>query len=114
RHLHPADDRFPGLTHFGFVLDDVLVGAVHRQLQRAAGTAHGGLEARVGGDGVVGQDAPVAPPTDAEPVGVGDTFLDGPVHAGQQIDDLLVTPVGEDGLLVRGPAAVAAPVVHLQ
>ena len=36
------------------------------------------------------------------------------VHAGEQIDDFLVAPVGEDRLLVRLAAAVAAAIVHVE
>ena len=41
-------------------------------------------------------------------------LLIGPVHAGQQIDDFEVAPVGVDRLLVLRAAARAAAVVHLQ
>ena len=72
------------------------------------------LKRVVRGDGVVGEDAAVAPAAYAEAVGVGDSLLDGFVDAGEQVDDLLVAPVGEDGLLVGGVAAVAAAVVHVE
>ena len=34
------------------------------------------------------------------------------VHRAEQVDDFLVAPVGEDRLLVRAAAAVAAAIVH--
>ncbi len=49
-----------------------------------------------------------------EPIGIGHAALDRPVHAGQQIDDLEVAPVGVDRLLVLRAAPRAAAIVHLQ
>ena len=106
--------RLPRLAHLVLVLDDVLVGAVHGELERTAGAAHRALEARIARDRVVGQDAAVAPAADAEPRGIGDAFLDRPVHARQQVHHFLVAPVAEDGRLEVLAAAMAAAIVDLQ
>ena len=72
------------------------------------------LKRPVGRDRVVGEDAAVAPAADAEPIGIGDAAGDGVVHAGEQIDDFLVAPVGVDGLLEGRAAPGAAAIVHLE
>ena len=113
-HLGPGVRVLPRLAHLGVVLQDVLVRSVHRHLQGAAGAGGRGLEARVGGNRVVGEDAAVAPAADAQSIGIGDAGRDRPVHSGQQIDDLEVAPVGVDGLLVLRAAPGSATVVHLQ
>ncbi len=59
------------------------------------------FEARGAGDGVVGEDAAVAPAADAEAIGIGIALLHRLVHAGEQVVDFMVTPVGEDRLLIR-------------
>src|SRR5690606_37585922 len=86
----------------------------HRELQRTAGAGRRCLEALVGGNRVVGQNAAVTPSPDAQAGRIGNAFTDRPVHAREQVHDLQVAPVGVDGLLVSGPPAGAAAVVHLQ
>ena len=76
--------------------------------------AIGRLETAVLRDGVVGEDAAVAPAADAEAVGIGDPEGYDIVDAGQEIDDLLASPVGEDGRLEGLVAAGAAAVVDVQ
>src|SRR5208337_41800 len=77
-------------------------------------SAGGRLEARIAGDGVVGQDSAVAPAADAQAGGIGIALLHRFVHTGQQVFDFVMTPVGEDRLLICFAASGAAPVVHVQ
>ena len=105
---------FHGWPDLLVVLDDVLVDAVQRHAQRDAGAADRRLEARVGGDRVVGRDAAVAPPADAEPIRIGNALLDRFIHRAEQIDDFEIAPVAVDRLLERVAAARAAAIVDRQ
>ena len=70
------------------------------------------LKRCVGRNRVIGQDAAVAPPANAKAVRVDPGHLLKRVHGAEQVDHFLVAPVGENRLLKRIPAAVAAAVVH--
>src|SRR5512135_2727603 len=64
------DPEVPGLPRrpqLQLVLGDVLIGPVHRELQRTARAADRGLEACGGRDGVVGENPAVTPAADAQP-----------------------------------------------
>src|SRR5262249_24089815 len=50
---------FPRWTNLGIVLSRVLIEAIHRRLQRAAGAADGCFESRVGRDCVVGENSAI-------------------------------------------------------
>ena len=109
RHAHVHVGVFPGRAQLGFVVADVLVGAVAGQHVGNAGTAHGGLEALVAGNNLVGQDAPVAPAAHAQPLGVGHALRHGVVYHGQHVVGVLVAPIGINGLAVgQAPARAAA------
>jgi len=80
----------------------------------AAGTADGRLEAAIRGDGVVGQDAAIAPAADRQSITVRNAPTDQVVDTGQQVLHFLVAPIGNDGLRICGAAAAAATIVDPQ
>ena len=104
----------PRLADLVVVLEDVLVGPIHRRLQGAPGAARRRLEARRGRDRVVRQDAAVAPPTDAQARRVGHADGDRVIDRGQEVLHFLVPPVGVNRLLVFRAPAGAAAIVHRQ
>src|SRR5262249_30409955 len=67
------------------------------------------FETRGASDGVIGEDAAVAPAADTEAVGISVALLDGFVDAGEQVFDFMMTPVGEDSLRIVASAAPASP-----
>src|SRR6266702_3208689 len=81
--------RFPRRAEFVVVLQDVLVDSVKGEGGRAAGAADSCFEAVVGGRGVVGEDAAIAPAADAEFGGIGDAHSDNVIDRTEQIDDFL-------------------------
>ena len=113
-HLHIELRILPRRPEFVVVLQDVLVDAIERHRRGHAGSADAGLEAVGAGDRVVGEDAAVAPASDGEAIGIGNTHRDSLIDAGQQIFDFEVAPVGGDRLGVVLPAAGAAAVVHVE
>src|SRR5262249_19057855 len=97
-----------GRSQFGLVLADVLIGVVPRQdvgNTRAAGRC---LEAVVLRDHVIGQNRPVAPAADSQPLRIGDPLPNSIIHRCQHVLPVLVPPVGIDG---RGKALAAADCV---
>jgi hypothetical protein len=105
---------FPGREQFVVVLVDVLVDSVEDDGVADAGAAGCCFETRSAGDGVVGEDASVAPSADAETSGIGVAFAHGFIDGGEQVFNFMMSPVGEDGLLVDVSAARAAAVVHVE
>src|SRR6185369_13215194 len=73
----------------------------------------GGLEALVLRDQCVGEDAAVAPSSDAELRGVGEAGGDYVIDGGLQVDDFEVAPVRGDRGLILLAAAGAAAIVHV-
>ena len=91
-----------------------MVGAVEGDGEGGARAAGGGFEARIRSDHVIGEDAAVAPAAHAKTVGIGHAFGDHAVDAGLQIFHFIMPPIGGDGSLVFGAAAVAAAIIHAQ
>ena len=110
--FHVFVQVFPGHAQLGFELRDVLVDTKHGQLQRTARPAGGRFKAGVGGNGVVGQNATIAPATDREFIRIGYSFGDGIVSRTQNVDHFFVTPVGINGFGKSLAAAGAAPVIN--
>src|SRR4051812_38356679 len=81
----PPIEVLPGSTKLHFVISDILVGAVTGEHVGNACAAGRGLEARVGGDHVVGEDAAVAPAANAKTVRVGNAALNGVVSGRQHV-----------------------------
>ena len=113
-HLEIEGKILPRRAELVVVLQDVLIDAVEGHGRGHAGSADRGFEAVGAGDGVVGEDAAVAPAGDGEAIGIGDADGDGFVDAGEQVFDFVVAPVGGDGLGVVLAAAGAAAVVHVE
>src|SRR5256885_17014179 len=90
RSLQPQRRVAPRRPELRVVFDDVLVGAVGRELVAAAGAADRRLEARVTRDEIVGQQTAVAPATDAQARRIGQPQADRVIDPGEQVLDFLV------------------------
>jgi hypothetical protein len=89
-------------AQLGVILPHVHVCPVTGEYVRATGAAYRRLEPGVRGDHVVGQDAAIAPATDAGWSG-RNPFADGIVHSRQHVLHVLVAPVGVDHQLNFSP-----------
>lgn len=90
--------RFPRRLEFVVVLMDVLVDSIEHDGVAHTGAAGRRLEARGAGDGVVGENASIAPAANTKTIRIGIAFFDGFIDRGEQVFDFVVSPIGEDGL----------------
>ena len=104
----------PRRAEFVVVLQDVLVDAIERHRRRHARSADGGLEAIGAGDGVVGEDAAVAPAGDASRLGSATPIATALSTPASRSIDFVVAPVGRDRLGVILPAPRTAAIVDVQ
>src|ERR1700677_4191640 len=112
RHLEPERRVTPGSTELVVILEHVLVSSIRRQLIATARSADCNLEAAIRCNGVVRQDAAIAPAATSQAFLICDTGRDQMINAGKQVLDLLVAPVPEYRFRKFNAAPAAAAVVH--
>src|SRR5882724_5271817 len=94
--FHIQSGVAPRIAQLLVILDVVLIYGIRAERIGGAGATECRPEALVRSNRVIGQHSAIAPASDSELLRVGNSLLDQVVHAGDEILDFFVSPVGKD------------------